>query len=193
MRAVPVPSNGTYVHPTAEVSTEAHVGPGTRVWNEAQVRAGARIGADCNIGKGVYIDCEVRVGNRVKIQNRASLYRGVVIEDGVFIGQHVAFTNDRVPRAIWPDGRRRGSSDWTPLPTRVRYGASIGAGAVILPGLTIGRWALVGAGAVVTRDVPDYGLVVGHPARLIGYVCPCGERVAAPQAIPCPACRGDDA
>ncbi len=166
------------IHPTAEVSPLAKVGPNTNVWNEAQVREGAVVGADCNIGKGVYIDRDVVVGNKVKIQNRASLYRGVTIEDGVFIGPHVAFTNDRYPRAITPDGRPRGDDDWQPEPTLVRYGASIGAGSIIVLGVAIGRWAMVGAGALVTRDVPDQALVKGNPARVTGYVCSCGRPLA---------------
>jgi UDP-2-acetamido-3-amino-2,3-dideoxy-glucuronate N-acetyltransferase len=163
------------IHPTAEVSPLAKVGPNTTIWNEVQVREGAVVGADCNIGKGVYIDRDVVVGNKVKIQNRASLYRGVTIEDGVFIGPHVAFTNDRYPRAITPDGRPRGDDDWQPEPTLVRYGASIGAGSIIVLGVTIGRWAMVGAGSLVTRDVPDQALVKGNPARVTGYVCSCGR------------------
>jgi acetyltransferase-like isoleucine patch superfamily enzyme len=163
------------IHRTAEVSPLAKVGPNTNVWNEAQVREGAVVGADCNIGKGVYIDRDVVVGNKVKIQNRASLYRGVTIEDGAFIGPHVAFTNDRYPRAITPDGHPRSDNDWQPEPTLVRYGASIGAGSIIVLGVTIGRWAMVGAGSLVTRDVPDQALAKGNPARVTGYVCSCGR------------------
>ena len=163
------------IHHTADVAPEARIGPGTRIWHQAQVREGAVVGAQCNIGKGVYIDRDVVVGNRVKIQNRASLYRGVTVEDNVYIGPHVSFTNDRYPRAVNPDGTPKGDGDWSPEPTLVREGASIGAGAVILPGITIGRWALVGAGAVVTTDVPDQALVTGNPARATGYVCVCGR------------------
>lgn len=178
------------IHPSADVAPEARIGPGTRIWNEAQVREGAVVGADCNIGKGVYIDRDVVVGDRVKIQNRVSLYRGVTIEDGVCIGPHVSFTNDLYPRAVHPDGRPRTDDDWEPVPTLVREGASIGAGAVILGGVTIGRWALVGAGAVVTRDVPDHALVLGNPARPVGYVCVCGHRLAQEgDGWRCPACR----
>ena len=182
------------IHPTAEVSPLAKVGPNTNVWNEAQVREGAVVGADCNIGKGVYIDRDVVVGDKVKIQNRASLYRGVTIEDGVFIGPHVAFTNDRYPRAITPDGRPRSDNDWQPEPTLVRYGASIGAGSVIVLGVTIGRWAMVGAGSLVARDVPDQALVKGNPARVTGYACSCGrplapvDKAGAQDEWRCPAC-----
>jgi len=166
------------IHPSADVSPSAQIGAGTRIWNEAQVREGARLGIDCNIGKGVYIDRDVVIGDRVKIQNRASIYRGVTIEGGVFIGPHVSFTNDRYPRAVHPDGTVRGDDDWQPVLTLVREGASIGAGAVIICGVTIGRWAMAGAGAVVTRDVPDQGLVFGNAASLMGWVCLCGRRLA---------------
>jgi acetyltransferase-like isoleucine patch superfamily enzyme len=166
------------IHPSADVSPKALIGPGTRIWNEAQVREGARVGADCNIGKSVYIDRDVVIGDRVKVQNRASIYRGVTIEDGVFIGPHVSFTNDRYPRAVHQDGRVRTDDDWEPVATLVRAGASIGAGTIIIAGVTIGRWAMIGAGAVVTRDVPDQGLVIGNPAELMGWVCLCGRRLA---------------
>jgi UDP-2-acetamido-3-amino-2,3-dideoxy-glucuronate N-acetyltransferase len=165
------------IHPTADVSPEARIGRGTRIWHEAQVCAGAVVGADCNIGKGVYIGPGVVVGQRVKIQNRASLYPELTVDDGVFIGPHVVFTNDRYPRSITPEGRLLTDADWEPGVTLVRHGASIGAGAVIICGLTIGRWALVGAGALVTHDVPDHGLVMGVPARLVGYVCECARRL----------------
>ncbi len=182
------------IHPSAEVSPQARIGPDTNVWNEAQVREGAVLGANCNIGKGVYIDRDVVVGDNVKIQNHASLYRGVVIEDGVFIGPHVSFTNDRRPRSITPQGRLLSDDDWQPEPTLVRHGASIGAGSVILPGVTIGRWAMVAAGALVTHDVPDHGLVKGSPASLTGYVCRCGRPLqagegASPDQWRCSACE----
>lgn len=167
------------IHPTAEVSPEATVGPGTRIWHYAQVREGARIGAECILGKGVYVDHHVVVGNRVKLQNGVSVFYRATLEDGVFVGPHACLTNDRVPRAITPDGALKTESDWEIGHIHVRYGAAIGAGAIVLTGLTIGRWAIVGAGAVVTRDVPDHGLVVGVPARLIGYVCACGQRLVA--------------
>lgn len=179
------------IHPSAEVSPDARIGPGTRIWNEAQVREGAVVGADCIVGKGVYIDAGVVVGDRVKVQNRASLYSGLTVEDGVFIGPHAVFTNDRYPRAVTPEGRLLTKADWKPEPTLVREGASISAGAVIRCGVTIGRWALVGAAAVVTRDVPDHGLAIGAPARLVGYVCECArrlERARETNRWRCPAC-----
>jgi acetyltransferase-like isoleucine patch superfamily enzyme len=178
------------IHPTADVSPAAVIGEGTRVWHQAQVREGARIGRNCIIGKSVYIDVDVTLGDHVKVQNNASIYHGVTIEDGVFIGPHVCLTNDRYPRAIRLDGTLKSDADWEVSLVRVCYGASIGAGAIVVAGVTIGRFALVGAGAVVTRDVPDYGLCVGNPARLIGYVCACGRRLepAAGPTMRCPAC-----
>ena len=177
------------IHPTADVSSEARVGSGTRIWHEVQVREGASIGAQCNIGKGVYIDRDVVVGDRVKIQNRASLFRGVTIENSVYIGPHVSFANDQYPRAVNPDGTPQSDADWELLPTLVREGASIGAGAVVLPGVTIGSWAMVVAGAVVTRNVADHALVIGNPARTIGYVCVCGRPLdRAHEGWRCPAC-----
>ncbi len=166
------------IHPTAEVEDGAQVGAGTRIWHHAHVRAGAVIGAECNLGYGVYVDAGVVIGNRCKLQNRVSVYHGVTIEDGVFVGPHVAFANDKTPRAVTPEGAVSEDGDWSVLPTLVREGASIGAGAVILPGITIGRWAMVAAGAVVSRDVPDHGLVTGNPARLTGYACACGRTLA---------------
>jgi acetyltransferase-like isoleucine patch superfamily enzyme len=140
------------------------------------VRKGVRIGQQCIIGKGAYIDFDVQLGSRVKIQNYALVYHGAIVEDGVFIGPRACLTNDKLPRAITPSGALKGTDDWEVGRIVVRYGASIGAGAIVLPGVTIGRFAMVGAGAVVTRDVPDHGLVVGQPARHVGYVCRCGRR-----------------
>ena len=175
------------VHPTATIETDAVIGTETRVWHQAQVREAAIIGRECILGKGVFVDRGVRVGDRVKIQNYACLYHGSVIEDCVFIGPHVILTNDRLPRAITPLGALKADDDWQCGETRVGMGASLGAGAVILPGVTIGAWAMVGAGAVVPADVPPHGLVVGTPARLIGSVCACGNR-RAPADGRCPTC-----
>lgn len=177
------------IHHTAEVSPEAQIGERTRIWNWAQVRASARVGDDCIVGKGVYIDGGVVIGNRVKIQNHASLFHGLVIEDGVFVGPHACFTNDLSPRAINPDGTLKAATDWMVSPTLVKYGASIGANATIVCGVVIGRWAMIGAGSVVTRDVPDHGLVAGNPARLRGWVCVCGARLV--QDRTCSACGRD--
>lgn len=183
-----------YIHPTADVSPAAEIGAKTKIWHQVHIRENARIGANCIVGKGAYIDFDVTIGNDVKIQNGAMLYHGLGVEDGVFIGPGVIFTNDKQPRAVNPDMSPKGTDDWTVGETTVRKGAAIGAGSVIVTGVTVGVFAMVGAGAVVTRDVPDQGLVVGNPARLIGYVCPCGDRLppvpagAGPHALTCPSC-----
>ncbi len=180
------------IHPTAEVSPDAIIGDGTGIWHQCQVREGAHIGEQCILGKNVYVDFGVHIGNRVKIQNNCSVYHGVTIEDGVFLGPHVVLTNDRYPRAINPDGTLKGADDWVVSPTRICYGAAIGARTVILPGITVGRFAMVGAGAVVTRDVPAHGLVVGNPARLIGYVCACGRRLrVSDEGLTCEGCAAN--
>lgn len=179
------------IHPTAEVSPRAEIGDGTSIWNQAQVREDVRIGRECILSKNVYIDFGVVIGDRVKIQNNCSVYHGAVVEDGAFLGPHVVITNDLYPRAINPDGTLKGNADWEVSPVRICYGASVGAHSVILPGVTVGRYALVGAGSVVTRDVPPHGLVVGNPARLIGHVCACGHRLVAQAKgaeLVCPQC-----
>lgn len=166
-----------YIHPTSDVSPDAKIGSGTKIWQHCQVRENAEIGSNCILSKGVYIDAGVKIGSNVKIQNGISVYHGVRLEDGVFCGPHCVFTNDKRPRSINPDGTLKGGDDWEVSETLVKKGASIGAHATIICGIVLGRWAMVGAGAVVTKDVPDYGLVVGNPARLIGFVCPCGEKL----------------
>lgn len=165
------------IHPTAEVSPAAIIGAGTKIWNYAQVRERAQIGEGCILAKNVYVDFEVVIGRNCKIQNNCSLYHGAQIEDGVFLGPHVILTNDKLPRAINEDGSIKGAADWKVSPTKIRYGAAIGAGAIILPGVTVGRFAMIGSGAVVTRDVPDYALMAGNPARRIGWVDAAGNRV----------------
>ncbi len=166
----------TFVHPSAVVEDGAAVGEGTMIWSNVQVRSGAVIGENCVFGRNSFVDVDVHVGSNVKVQNNASLYEGVTIEDGVFIGPHVIFTNDKVPRAITPDGRLKGKDDWVLSATTVCHGAAVGAGAVIVTGITIGRWSMIGSGAVVTRDVPDHALVLGSPARIVGWVSATGAR-----------------
>jgi UDP-2-acetamido-3-amino-2,3-dideoxy-glucuronate N-acetyltransferase len=179
---------------TAVVAADAIIGPATRVWHFAQVREGARVGAQCNIGKGVYVGVGVVIGDRCKVENNASLFEGLTIEDAVFIGPHVVFTNDLRPRATNADGSPQTAADWTMGRTTVRHGASIGAGAIIIPGLEIGRYAMVGAGAVVTRDVPAHALVLGNPARRVSWICVCGHErmVEGPRGdaeLRCPRCE----
>lgn len=165
------------IHKTADVSDKAKIGEGTRIWNNVQVRENAKIGKNCILSKNVYIDEGVSIGNNVKIQNNVSVYQGVTIGDGVFVGPHVCFTNDKIPRAVNTDGSLKNSCDWKVSEILVKEGVAIGANSTILPGVTIGKWALIGAGSVVTKDVPDYGLVVGNPARLVGIVCKCGSKL----------------
>ncbi|HEX9098034.1 MAG TPA: acyltransferase [Candidatus Dormibacteraeota bacterium] len=170
-------SDSAFIHPTAEVSAKARVGAGTRVWNQAQVREGAVIGTNCILGKGVYIDKDVRIGNNCKLQNGVFVFRGFDLEDGVFLGPGVMLLNDKHPRAINPDGSPKDESDWVVSQGTVRYGAAVGGGAVVLPGINIGRMALVGSGAVVSHDVVDRGVVYGNPARLHGFACDCGHKL----------------
>jgi UDP-2-acetamido-3-amino-2,3-dideoxy-glucuronate N-acetyltransferase len=167
--------NDVHVHPTAEVSDLAQLGPGTRVWHHAQVRERARIGCNCILGKGVYVDFDVTIGDNCKLQNGVFVYHPASVEDGVFLGPGVIITNDRLPRAVNPDLTLKSDADWELSPVSIGQGASIGAGSVVLPGVRVGCWALVGAGSVVTRSVPDFALVYGNPARQHGYVCPCGR------------------
>lgn len=165
---------GIRIHQTAEVAESARIGEGSSIWHHSQIRPGVNIGENCILGKGVYVDAGVCIGNNVKIQNYVSVYHGVSVEDGVFIGPHVCFTNDLRPRAINPDGTPKGADDWIVSETLIQQGAALGANSTIRCGITVGKWAMVGSGSVVTHDVPAYGLVFGNPARLRGFVCPCG-------------------
>jgi UDP-2-acetamido-3-amino-2,3-dideoxy-glucuronate N-acetyltransferase len=172
------------IHPTAEVEDGAEVGAGTRVWHFAHVRSGARIGERCVLGKSVFVDSGVVIGAGCRIQNFVSIYSGVSpFEDDVFVGPSAVFTNDRCPRAS--------GGEWNRLPTLVRMGSSIGPNATVLCGLTIGGLAVVGAGAVVTADVEPHRLVVGNPAKPVGWVCRCGRGVPGGPGTACPACGED--
>lgn len=164
----------TFIHPTAEVSNKAKLGNNVKIWNQAQVRENAEIGENTSIGKNTYIDFGVRIGKNVKIQNNVSIYHGVDVKDGVYIGPNVCFINDKFPRAINPDGNLKATSDWEVVKSLIKSGASIGAHSIVLS-VTLGNWCMVGSGSVVTKDVPDYGLVYGNPAKLVGYVCKCGK------------------
>jgi acetyltransferase-like isoleucine patch superfamily enzyme len=162
------------IDPTARIAESAKIGEGTWIGQNVQIHDHAEVGEECCIHKNVYLGTRSKLGNRVKIQNDVSIFEGVRLNDGVFVGPHVCFTNDRIPRAINPDGSLKKTSDWKISETFIDTGASIGANATIICRIRIGAWAMVGSGAVVTRDVPPYGLVLGNPARLRGYVCECG-------------------
>ncbi len=170
-----------FIHPYAEVSKDAKIGPGTKVWNNAQIREHAEIGSNCVISKDVYIDLRTSIGNNCKIQNGVSVYLGVTIEDDVYIGPNVTFTNDKLPRAF--------NDEWQVSATLLKKGASVGAGTVVVCGITIGEYAMIGAGAVVTKDVLDYSLVLGVPAKFSGWICVCGDRVPS-QGDSCKKCSG---
>ena len=160
----------SFVHPSAFVEEGAEIGENTKIWHFVHVRAGAAIGENCNIGKGCYIDGGASLGNNVKVQNFVSVYNGVSIGDDVFVGPGVTFTNDQYPRAfLWSEERV--------VKTNVEKGASIGANSTILCGIRIGEYAMVGAGSVVTKNVPKHALVYGNPAEMKGFVCKCGRKL----------------
>ncbi len=167
----------TRVHSSSFVADSAQIGDGTQIWLYCQVRENVKIGTGCIFGKGVYVDSDVTIGNNVKIQNNVSVFAGVEIEDGVFVGPHVCFTNDKVPRAVNPDMSIKAADDWHITKTLVKAGAALGANSTIVCGVTIGKWAMVASGSVVTKNVPDHALVMGNPARIFAWVCACGKRV----------------
>jgi acetyltransferase-like isoleucine patch superfamily enzyme len=180
------------IHPTALVETE-DIGEGTSVWAFVHIMPGARVGANCNVGDYVFIESGAVVGNYVTVKNGCQIWDGVAIEDGVFVGPGVIFTNDLYPRSprLAPAQRRYQDRNWL-LPTHIRRGATLGAGCVLLPGITIGEFAMIAAGAVVTHDVPAHALVLGSPAAQVGWVCECGQRLAlvpgTHDRFQCPTC-----
>ena len=163
------PLPGVFIHPSAHVSPQARIGEGTKVWINVQVRENARVGANCVLSKDVYVDHAVTIGDRCKIQNGVAVYHGVTLGNDVFVGPNAAFTNDRVPRAF--------NTDWKITPTVVKDGASIGANATIVCGIELGEYCMVAAGAVVTRAVPPYTLVMGNPARPVAQIDKLGNRI----------------
>lgn len=180
-------SNEVRIHPTAVVEDDVQLGLGTSVWDNAHIRHGATLGEECIVGGKSYIAYDVKIGNRVKINAMAYICFGVTIEDGVMVSAGTIFTNDQFPRATTPDLKQLRSSDpdEDTHETIVRAGATIGAGAIIGNALEIGRFAMVGMGSVVTRSVLDFHLVVGNPARSVGCVCSCGQRLATWEAGEC--------
>ncbi|MDP9883355.1 acetyltransferase-like isoleucine patch superfamily enzyme [Sinomonas atrocyanea] len=162
---------------TAVVEDGAHIGAATTLWQYAHVRAGASIGSECTVGRGVYVGPGAVVGDRCKLQNYALVYEPAVLEDGAFVGPAAVLTNDLNPRAVNPDGTAKSAADWDAVGVSVGRGAAIGARAVCVAPVRIGAWATVAAGAVVVRDVPDYALVAGVPARQIGWVGEAGHRL----------------
>ena len=174
-----------FVHESSYIDDGCEIGQGTKIWHFCHIMTGAKIGRGCNLGQNVVVSPQVVVGNNVKIQNNVSLYSGVILEDDVFCGPSIVFTNVINPRSHVPrkDEYRR---------TLVKRGASLGANATVVCGHTIGQYAFVGAGAVVTRDVPDFALIVGNPARLTGWMCRCGEKLASgatpPASARCAVC-----
>lgn len=178
-------TDDVFIHESSYVDDGVRIGSGTKIWHFCHVLCGSRIGRACRVGQNVVIGPRVKIGNNVKIQNNVSIYEGVTLEDDVFCGPSMVFTNIAIPRSAFP---RNQSSDF--LPTLVKKGASIGANATILCGCTIGEHAMIGAGAVVTKDVPPYAVVVGNPARQHGWACQCGRVMELrDNQADCPACQ----
>ncbi|WP_346355409.1 acyltransferase [Azotosporobacter soli] len=174
-----------FAHESSYIDEPTEIGEGTQIWHFCHISSDVKIGKKCRIGQNVFIAGNVTVGNNVKIQNNVSVYEGVILEDDVFCGPSMVFTNVKTPRCAYP---RNTSDDY--LETRIRQGASIGANATIICGTTVGRNAFVGAGAVVTKDVPDYAVVYGNPAEVHGWACACGDVIVGKEtAAPCLKCE----
>lgn len=170
-----------FIHESSYIDDDVIIGDGTKVWHFSHIQKGARIGENCTIGQNVNISNNVIVGNNVKIQNNVSVYEGVELEDFVFCGPSIVFTNDLTPRSMYPKGKAGYKK------TLIKYGASIGANATIVCGHTLGRWSMIAAGTVVTKDVDDYALMMGVPAKQAGWVCECGLRLK--EGLMCKACE----
>lgn len=173
-------NNNIFIHPTADVSDKAIIGDYTKIWINSQIREKSKIGKNCIISKDTYIDTNVEIGDFCKIQNSVSIYDGVIIQDYVFIGPNVCFTNDKRPRAF--------NKNWKITKTLVKKGASIGANSTIICGITIGEFAMVGGGSVVSKDIESYALVVGNPAKQVAWLCVCGEKVSLQKEL-CDDCK----
>ena len=178
----------SHVSNLAQISSKSTIGDGVSIWDYSQICDNAVIGINTKIGRNVYIDSNVKIGNNCKIQNNALIYDSAELHDGVFIGPGVILTNDRNPRAVSTNNEIKSKSEWNKVGVIINNGASVGAGAICVAPLKIGSWALIGAGSVVIEDVPDYGLVVGNPAKQIGWVGPAGIRlkVVAENIFECP-------
>lgn len=170
-----------FVHESSYIDDDVKIGENTKIWHFCHIQQGARIGQNCSLGQNVNVSNHVLIGNGVKIQNNVSIYEGVELEDYVFCGPSMVFTNDLTPRAKYP----KGSAGY--LRTLVKMGATIGANATIVCGNTLGQWSMIAAGAVVTKDVPDYALMAGIPAKQIGWVCECGQ--VLDNQLACPKCK----
>lgn len=177
-------SDDVFIHPTAEVSENCKIGQGTRIWHQAQVLGDAEVGEECTLGKGAFLGAGTRIGSQVKIGNYANLF-GALVEDEAFIGPLVCIVQDRHPRSTNIDGTRKSHSDYVSEPATIRRGASIGASSVIMPGVTIGQYAMISAGSVVHKDVPDHAIMVGNPARQVGFACHCGKKLDENFACEC--------
>ena len=170
-----------FVHESSYIDDDVQIGEGTKIWHFCHVQTGAYIGKNCSLGQNVNIGNNVKIGNGAKIQNNVSIYEGVELEDFVFCGPSMVFTNVKTPRSAFPTSNSGYDK------TLIKYGASIGANATIVCGTTVGRWAMIAAGAVITKDVPDYALMAGVPAKQIGWICKCGERL--PGSLSCTKCK----